>query len=130
MERINHSTNSLWEPVVGYSRAVRKGPYVFVAGTTSTDADSGAFVDGDAEEQATRVFANITRALAAVGATPRDVVRTRMFVADIQRDADAIGRAHHAAFVDGARPAATMVEVRGFIDKRMLVEVDVDAIVG
>ncbi|KAJ3139744.1 hypothetical protein HK100_011227, partial [Physocladia obscura] len=129
MQRINAHTASPYEPIVGYARAVRKGPFVYISGTTSTDPETGVFEHAnDAGAQATKIFDNIRRALESVGATVGDVVRTRMFVKNIVRDSDAVGRAHFAAF-GKVEPVATMVEVAGFIDERMLVEIEVDAVV-
>ncbi len=126
-DRQHYQTRTPWEPVVGYSRAVRVGPHVWITGTTSTDA-SGAFVDGDAGAQATRTLDNVRQALEAVGATLADVVRTRIFVTDIARDWEAVGRAHGALF-GSIRPATTMVEVRALIHPRMCVEIEAEAFV-
>ena len=118
------STKTPWEPVVGYSRAVAAGDFVFVSGCTSV-AD-GVFVHaGDAEAQTTQAIANVAQALEALGVGLADVVRTRMFVTDISRWQE-YGRAHGAAFGD-IRPATSMVEVAALIDPRMLVEVEADA---
>jgi len=118
------STKTPWEPVVGYSRAVAAGDFVFVSGCTSV-AD-GVFVhDGDAEAQTTQAIANVAQALEALGVGLADVVRTRMFVTDIARWRD-YAQAHGAAFGE-IRPASTMVEVAALIDARMLVEVEADA---
>ncbi|KAJ3076649.1 hypothetical protein HDU98_001659 [Podochytrium sp. JEL0797] len=128
MIRTNFHTKSPWEPVVGYSRAVRKGPFVAVAGTTATDPETGELLhEGDAYLQTIQIFENIKKALEAVGANMSDVVRTRMFVKNIARDNEAIGKAHFKYF-GTVEPVATMVEVAGFIDVRMLVEIEVDAI--
>ena len=115
------STNTPWEPVVGYSRAVAAGDFVFVSGCTSV-AD-GVFVhDGDAEAQTTQAIANVAQALEALGVGLADVVRTRMFVTDISRWEE-YGRAHGAAFGE-AMPATSMVGVAALVDPRMLVEVE------
>ena len=115
------STKTPWEPVVGYSRAVAAGDFVFVSGCTSV-AD-GVFVhDGDAEAQTTQAIANVAQALEALGVGLADVVRTRMFVTDISRWEE-YGRAHGAAFGD-AMPATSMVGVAALVDPRMLVEVE------
>jgi len=115
------STKTPWEPVVGYSRAVAAGDFVFVSGCTSV-AD-GVFVhDGDAEAQTTQAIANVAQALEALGVGLADVVRTRMFVTDISRWEE-YGRAHGAAFGE-AMPATSMVGVAALVDPRMLVEIE------
>jgi enamine deaminase RidA (YjgF/YER057c/UK114 family) len=127
MARENFATNSLWEPIVGYSRAVRVGTQVFVTGTTATGADGKLVGIGDAYAQTVQVLRNIKAVLTRAGAELRHVVRTRMFVTDISRWED-IGRAHHEFFAD-IRPCATMIEVRSLIDPDMLIEIEVDAII-
>ena len=127
MLRRTFSSGSPWEPVVGYSRAVRVGAFVHVAGTTASDS-SGAIVGGDDPYAQTKyALEKIERALREAGAEMRHVVRTRMFVTNIARWEE-VGRAHGEVF-GSIRPAATMVEVRALIDPKMLVEIEADAIV-
>jgi enamine deaminase RidA (YjgF/YER057c/UK114 family) len=118
------SSGGPWEDVVGYSRAVVAGPWVLVAGCTST-VGGEVLHEGDAYNQARTALDIAVEALTSAGASADDVVRTRMYVADIA-DSEAVGRAHAELFKD-IRPAATMVEVSAFIDGRMLVEIEVDA---
>ncbi|MEL6797072.1 MAG: RidA family protein [Planctomycetota bacterium] len=122
------SSGGPWEASVGYSRAVRVGNVIHVAGTTAADASGRAMHPGDAGAQTTEILRRIGDALEQAGATPADVVRTRMYVVDIDRDAEAIGRAHGAVFAD-IRPAATMVEVRKLIATDLLIEIEADAVV-
>ena len=121
------SSGAKWESIVGYSRAVRFGPQILVSGTTATDEQGGVVGAGDAYRQTVQVLENIRTALQALGADLHDVVRTRIYVTDIDRW-DEIGRAHCEAFGE-IRPAATLVEVRRLISPEFLVEIEVDALV-
>ena len=127
MQRQNLSSGAPWEPVVGYSRAVRVGPFVYVTGTAAVDASGAIVAPGDPAAQTAFILDKIAWALGEVGASLTDVVRTRIFVTDISQW-EAVGRAHCRVF-GKILPATTMVEVQALIDPAMLVEIEADAVV-
>lgn len=127
MTRENFASGAVWEDLVGYSRAVKVGAQVFVSGTTATDGDGGIVGIGDPHAQTLQCLRNIETALTRAGARISDVVRTRVFVVNID-DWEKVGRAH-CAFFNAVRPASSMVEVSRLIAPELLVEIEADAII-
>ncbi len=124
-DRQNFASGVKWEDIVGYSRAVRVGSRIYMTGTTATGEDGEIVGENDGYAQTVQAIRNIEKALRQAGATLENVVRTRMFVTDISRWQE-FGRAHRE-FFGGIRPCATMVEVSGLIDPRMLIEIEIEA---
>ncbi len=127
MDRHLFSTNTEWEPFVGYSRALRVGDHVFVSGTVATDENGALVAPGDPYAQTIQALENLRRALERAGASMADVVRTRMFVTDISQWKE-YGRAHGEYFRD-IRPVTSMIEVKGLIEPSLMIEIEADALI-
>ena len=125
-DRVKYSSGTKWEPIVGYSRAIRVGKIVHVSGTTATDSEGKLVGIGDPGKQTVQALNNIRRALESVGSKLEDVVRTRIYVTDINRWEE-VGKAHGAVFKD-IRPTTSMIEVKKLISSEILVEIEVEAI--
>ena len=127
MKRENFSSGSKWEPLVGYSRAVKVGNQVFIAGTTAIDGDGNLVGQGDPYQQTVQIIKNIEKALLMAGGSLENVVANRIYVTNIS-NWEKVGRAH-SEFFGNIRPATTMVEVSGLVDPKMLVEIDSTAVI-
>lgn len=125
-DRVKYSSGTKWEPIVGYSRAIRVGKIVHVSGTTATDGEGKLVGIGDPGKQAVQALDNVRKALEAVGSKVEDVVRTRIYVTDISRWEE-VGKAHGAVFKE-IRPATSMIEVKKLINPEILVEIEAEAI--
>jgi|SRR6185312_493726 enamine deaminase RidA (YjgF/YER057c/UK114 family) len=125
MQRKNFSSKTLWEPTIGYSRAVRIGDHVYISGTTSTDKEGNILGKGNPYIQTIQIIKNIETALQALGASLKDIVRTRIYLTDIN-NWEEVGKAH-AEFFEEIRPACTLVEISSLINPEILVEMEVDA---
>lgn len=127
MNRQNFSSGAKWESIVGYSRAVKVGNLIFVTGTTATDEHSNIVGENDAYIQTKQAIKNIEKILVKAGSSLKEVVRTRMFVTNIERDWEAVGKAH-AEFFGEILPATSMIEISKLIDPKMLIEIEADAV--